>query len=335
MDCKRLSGTVVLTGGCGFIGSHMVEHIVKNTDCNIFILDMLTYASFGIERLRDSDVYDNDRVQLFTFDVSNPLSMGIVQELGSVDYIIHLAAETHVDNSISEPVETIRNNVMSTVYMLEFAKTCSELKKFIYFSTDEVFGTCYKTDDDYKEIDRHRPSNPYSASKSASEQICYSYYNTYNLPIVITNTMNVFGERQHVEKYIPMCVKKILNDEKLNIHTYPDSNEFGSRFYIHARNVSDAVLFVLQNGLNGESYNIRGVCELDNLELANMIARVLGKTFEYDMVRQDSLRPGHDVRYALNGDKLACLGWQPPISLEDSLCKTVRWMQDNPRWLTC
>ena len=323
---------IIVTGGCGFIGHHFVEHIYKTTDWEIIILDKLSYASNGFERLRNTGVL-SERVKVFTNDLVNPLPEGIIKEIGNdVDYIVHMAAETHVDNSIVDPRLFIRNNIDSTVNMLEYARSLKQLKIFFYFSTDEVFGPALN-DTMFKEWDRHKPTNPYSASKSAAEQICISYENTYNVPMMIVNVMNAFGERQHVEKFIPLCIKKLLNNEKIYIHSYPDKVTSGTRFYIHGRNIAAAVLFLIQNGTLGEKYNISGEREVSNLEMAQMIAKFMNTELDYEMVDFHSSRPGHDLRYGLDGNKLFDMGFKLPIDFEHSLQKTVEWTLENQKWL--
>ena len=163
--------TVLITGGCGFIGHHIVEHILRKTSWNIIVLDKLTYASMGLERLRSFSALDNPRVRIFTVDVTSPISEGLTKELGDVNVIVHMAAESHVDNSITNPREFFHNNINGTVEMLEYAKTLKNLEMFFYFSTDEVYGSA-PDNVAYGEWDRHKPTNPYSASKSAAEQIC-------------------------------------------------------------------------------------------------------------------------------------------------------------------
>ena len=324
---------IVITGGCGFIGHHFVEHIFKNTDWDIIILDKLTYASNGLTRLKDTNTLDSDRVKVFAYDLVNSLSEGIKKEIGeNVNYIVHMAAETHVDNSIKEPEFFIQNNVMSTVKMLEYARSLKNLEIFFYFSTDEVFGPALDGRM-FKEWDRHKPTNPYSASKSAAEQICISYENTYKIPLMIVNVMNAFGERQHVEKFIPLCIKKIMNGEKITIHSYPDGKTPGTRFYIHARNIASAVFFLIQNGKIGEKYNISGEKEVDNLEMASLIANILGKKLEYELVNFHETRPGHDLRYGLDGTKLFHMGWNLPLTFTESLEKMIKWTLENDKWL--
>uniref|UniRef100_A0A6C0CL23 NAD(P)-binding domain-containing protein n=1 Tax=viral metagenome TaxID=1070528 RepID=A0A6C0CL23_9ZZZZ len=315
----------IITGGCGFIGHHLVEHLLRKTDWELVVLDRLNYASKGFERLRSFGGLSHSRVKVLTVDLSHPFSEGVLYEIGTdIDYIIHTAAETHVDNSIAEPVEFIRNNVMSTVHLLEFARKLDNLRMFFYFSTDEVFGPALG-DKLFTEDERHNPTNPYSASKSSAEQICMSYNNTYKIPLIKINCMNAFGERQHVEKFIPKVVKMILNGETVKIHSYPDKKTSGTRFYIHARNIAAAVLFLIENGKIGESYNITGEREVSNLEMAQFIADVMGQELKYEMVDFHSSRPGHDLRYGLDGSKMAEMGWVLPVSFEESLKHTIEW----------
>jgi dTDP-glucose 4,6-dehydratase len=324
---------IVLTGGCGFIGHHFAEYIHKNTDWEIIIFDKLTYASMGLNRLRNNKLYYSERVKIYTIDLCNDIAEGIKKEIGNdIDYIVHMAAETHVDNSIEEPTKIIQNNVNSTLFLLEWARTLPALKIFFYFSTDEVFGPALG-ETLYKEWDRHRPTNPYSASKSAAENICIAYENTYKVPLMIVNVMNAFGERQHVEKFIPLCIKKIMNDEKIYIHSYPDKIQSGTRFYIHAQNIASAVLYLITNGKIGEKYNISGEKEVSNLDLAQKIAQIMGKTLNYEMVDFHSSRPGHDLRYGLDGNKIYELGWNPKFNFDKSLEKTVKWTLQNLEWL--
>lgn len=324
---------ILITGGCGFIGHHFVEHIFINTDWDIVIIDKLSYASKGFDRLRDTGTLNNDRIQIFTNDLVNPLPYGIVKEIGSdVDYIVHMAAETHVDNSIQDPKLFLDNNIQSTLNMLEYARTITNLKMFFYFSTDEVFGPALN-DKLFKEWDRHKPTNPYSASKSAAEQICIAYENTYKTPLIIVNVMNAFGERQHVEKFIPLCIKKILNNEKIFIHCYPDKKISGTRFYIHGRNIAAAVLFLIKNGTIGEKYNISGEKEVSNLDMAQMIAKFVNKPLDYEMIDFHSTRPGHDLRYGLDGSKLFDMGFELPVNFDESLEKMVKWTLENQKWL--
>jgi dTDP-glucose 4,6-dehydratase len=322
---------ILITGGCGFIPSHFVEHIHRHTNWNIFIIDKLTYASNGLSRLRDAGLLHSHRLRIFTCDLSQQFSDGLIKELGDINYIIHMAAETHVDNSIKYPVDVIRNNVMSTVYILEYARALKNLERFFYFSTDEVYGSAPEGVY-YNESDRHNPTNPYSASKSAGEQICISYKNTYKIPLISINVMNAFGERQHVEKFIPKCIKSLQSGEKILIHC-DQNNKPGSRFYIHARNIAAVVLFLIDKGSIGEIYHVTGEREVNNLEMAQFIAKELGVKLNYELDNFDSDRPGHDIRYGLNATKITNLGWKNPIGFEESLIRTIRWTLNNQKWL--
>jgi dTDP-glucose 4,6-dehydratase len=331
---------VILTGANGFVGHHILEHFLKKTDWEIYCLDKLSYASSGHDRIRDINVFNDERVKIFTTDLCLPFQEGLIKELGDIRYIFHVAADSHVDNSISDPVPFVQNNVNSTLHILEYARQLPNLEKFIYFSTDEVYGSA-PVGKNYKEGERFNCGNPYSASKGAAECICQSYANTYNMPIIVTNTMNVIGERQHPEKYVPKVVNKVLNGETVTIHSNKEKTEAGSRFYIHARNIADALLHILNESDetldNYDSskgrFNIVGETETDNLELAQMIAEVLGKELKYEMVDFHSQRPGHDLRYALDGEKMKSLDWVHPVSFKESLKNTIEWTLDRKEWL--
>jgi dTDP-glucose 4,6-dehydratase len=327
--------TILVTGGCGFIGHHFVEHIIINTDWNIIIVDKLNYASMGFERLKEpifNDCIKTERLKIITWDLINEISIGLCKELSNVQIIVHMAAETHVDNSIETPVQFIQNNIMSTVNILEYARKLKNLELFFYFSTDEVYGPALG-EKMFKEDERHNPTNPYSASKSGAEQICIAYHNTYKLPLIRINVMNAFGEKQHIEKFIPKVIKKILTNETVFIHSYPDKQLSGTRFYIHARNIAAGVFFLLDKGTIGESYNLTGEKEISNLAMAQYIAKIMNKELKYEMVDFHSSRPGHDLRYGLDGNKMFEMGWTLPINFEDSLKKTIEWTLNHPEWL--
>lgn len=323
---------VLITGGCGFIGHHFVEYLMRKTLCNIYVIDMLSYASFGFDRLKDNGTYYQPRVKCISYNLAHKLSEGVKKELGDINIIIHLAAETHVDNSIKDPVNVIFNNIMSTTHMLEYARELKNLQLFFYFSTDEVYGPALNNTS-FKEWDCHNPTNPYSASKSGGENICLAYKNTYNIPIMIVNVMNVFGERQHSEKFIPHCIKSILEGNKILIHSYPNLTQSGTRYYIHAQNVASAVLFLIRNGKIGEKYNIAGQEEISNLDMAMKIAEILNKELKYELINFHESRPGHDLRYSLDGKKLKEMGWSPPRDFNSSLKQTILWTVENKKWL--
>jgi dTDP-glucose 4,6-dehydratase len=325
---------VLVTGGCGFVGHHFVEQILKNTCWEIVVVDRLNYASEGFDRLRDIKCFDDKRVLILTADFTNEISGGLSREIGEVDYIFHFGAETHVDRSIERPEEFVVVNVLGTVRLLQFARRQKNLKKFFYFSTDEVFGPA-PNDVAYKEWDRYNSGNPYAATKAGGEELCLAFGNTYGLPIVITHCMNIFGERQYPEKFIPLVIRSVLNDQKILIHADRTRTIPGSRFWIHARNVAAAVIFLVDRAKTQDKYNIVGEREVNNLDIARFIATVLDKPLRYEMIDFHSSRPGHDLRYALDGKKMAEMGWSIPLSFEQSLEKTIRWYMDNPRWLQC
>lgn len=323
---------VLVTGGCGFVGHHLIEHLLKNTDWKIQVMDSLNYASGGFDRLREISCFDDRRVTVFTCDFTKKIDTGISKEIGDLDYIFHLGAETHVDRSIDDPHPFVFSNVVGTMYMLDFARTQKNLKMFCYFSTDEVFGPAPEGKA-YLEWDRYNSGNPYAAAKAGGEELCLAYGNTYKLPILVTHCMNIFGERQHPEKFIPKVIRKVLKEESVIIHASADKLKAGSRFWIHARNVAAAILFLTKNSQKQDKYNIVGEKEVDNLAMAQFIAKHLGKSLKYEMVDFHSSRPGHDLRYALDGQKMHQMGWRLPLNFEQSLAKTIDWTLAHPQWL--
>jgi dTDP-glucose 4,6-dehydratase len=224
------------------------------------------------------------------------------------------------------------DNVVGTCNILNFARNQNNLDNFIYFSTDEIFGPA-PAGVDYKENDRYNSGNPYSASKAGGEELCMAFHNTYQLPIMVTHCMNIFGERQHPEKFIPLCIKNSILEKPITIHANKSLDKAGSRYYIHAKNVCNAVDFLLKNGKHGEKYNIVGEKEVDNLSLAKLISKFVGKDTTYNMVDFHSSRPGHDLRYGLDGSKMKEMGWTPINNLEKSLENLVEWSIKNPKWI--
>jgi dTDP-glucose 4,6-dehydratase len=329
---------VLLTGIDGFIGHHLAEGILKNTDWEIVGLSKIDSAS-TLQRLTDMDRWDEfrTRVRFIFHDLRSPITPYIAERIGDIDMIYHLAASTHVDRSIDAPMEFVMDNVVGTCTILDYARTLKHLDFFVYFSTDEVFGPAPEGTA-YKEWDRYRSSNPYAASKAGGEELAYSYYNTYKLPVIITHTMNVFGERQHPEKYFPMVINCLRSDKKLTIHADKTKTKAGSRFYVHARNVASAILFLadqFKKGVPvvGDKFNIVGEREVDNLTLALKIAEIMGKNLDYELVDFHGSRPGHDLRYALDGSKLESMGYSHPKTFDESLEKTVKWYLEHPQWL--
>ena len=324
---------VLVTGGAGFVGSHYIEHLLKNTDAEIVLIDRLD-ASGNLNRLYDIDTWEKyrHRVKFVWHDFKAPINSQIARKIGAVHRIVHIGASSHVDRSIEDPISFVMDNVVGTTNILNYARGLDTLDEFLYFSTDEVFGPC-PTGYAYKEWDRYFSANPYAASKAGGEEMCLAFANTYKLPILITHTMNVFGERQHPEKFIPLVISKVLREESVYIHADEKRTKAGSRFYVHARNVAQAVEFVFEHGTFGDKYNIVGEQEVDNLELALMVAAIVGKPLKYELVDFHSSRPGHDLRYALDGARLKAMGWKIPVALENSLHRTVKWYLKNREWI--
>lgn len=320
-----------MTGGAGFIGHHLVEHILKTTDWEVVTLDRLD-TSGNLNRLTDLSCwkYEKKRVRVIFHDLRADISTQLRAQIGNIDHIFHLAAATHVDRSISDPFSFVMDNVVGTCNILNYARV--EMIPFFLFSTDEVFGPAPKGVL-YTEWSRYKSGNPYSATKAGAEELTLSFFNTYGLPVMISHCMNVFVERQHPEKFIPMSIRRIRDGEAVTIHSDATKTVSGSRFYIHARNVAAAVLFLVKNGEPGEKYNIVGEKEVSNLEMASAIAKIQERPLLYEMVDFHSSRPGHDLRYGLNGEKLKNLGFVPSVSFEKSLEKTVTWSLKNERWL--
>tara|TARA_B100001094_G_scaffold319245_1_gene363810 strand:+ start:8614 stop:9648 length:1035 start_codon:yes stop_codon:yes gene_type:complete len=336
---------ILITGGAGFIAHHFIEYLLQNTDYNVLTLDRLDYSG-NLNRLHEVTNHlqgsNRHRVKTIFHDLKAEINSQIVSSLGDINYIAHMAAGSHVDRSIENPMDFVLDNVVGTVNILDYARKCENLKRFIYFSTDEIFGPAPEGIK-YKENDRYNSTNPYSASKAGGEELVVSYENTYGLPCYITHTMNVFGERQHPEKFIPMCIKKSRDKQKVTIHSNAEKTKAGSRHYIHAKDVADAVWFLMNydesklknndfGGAKCHKFNIVGAEELNNLQLAKIIAGCQNKELIYEMVDFHSARPGHDLRYALDGSKMEQMGWKPnPV--KDRLSEVVDWTLKNNRWL--
>jgi dTDP-glucose 4,6-dehydratase len=239
-------------------------------------------------------------------------------------------------------MEFVMDNVVGTCNILEFARKCDNLERFVYFSTDEVFGPA-PHGVNYGEYDRYNSGNPYSAAKAGGEELAVAYENTYGLPIYVTHTMNVFGERQHPEKFIPMCIRKARDGETITVHSDKTRTVPGSRHYIHAKDVAEALMFILGledfvmppefGGAKCPKFNIVGKQEIDNLELAKIIANAQDKQLHYEMVDFHSSRPGHDLRYSLSGEFMKSLGWEPKIELTERIKQVVDWTLLRSDWL--
>jgi dTDP-glucose 4,6-dehydratase len=335
---------ILITGGAGFIAHHVIDHVIKNTDWEIVTLDRLDYSG-SLNRLHDlAETYsptDRKRIKFLFHDLKAEINSMLAADIGKVNYIAHLAAGSHVDRSIFNPLEFVMDNVVGTCNILNFARTQDQLDRFLYFSTDEIFGPA-PNGIKYKESDRYNSTNPYSASKAGGEELAVAFENTYGLPVYITHTMNVFGQRQHPEKFIPLCISRVRSGEMIDIHADPTKTIPGSRHYIHASDVADATLFLLLNnysnqpdstGAKCQKFNIVGAKELNNLQLAQLIADAQQLPLNYQLVDFHNSRPGHDLRYALDGSKMASMGWQAGKSVESRIEEVVQWTLDNPRWM--
>lgn len=342
IDGVNMNARVLVTGGAGFIAHHVIEKILDSTDWEIVSLDRLDFSG-NLNRLYDllKDHPGRSRVKIVHHDLKAEINPMIQNKIGPVDYILHLAAGSHVDRSIEFPMEFVFDNVVGTGHILNFARLQKNLKKFVYFSTDEVFGPA-PDGIKYKEHDRYNSTNPYSASKAGGEELCVAFENTYGIPMIITHTMNVFGERQHPEKYIPMCIRRVRDGDKIFIHSDSTKTIPGSRHYIHAKDVADALMFLLCKTLTNEKdgtgarlmkYNLVGKEEINNLQLAEMIAQVQNKPLHYEMMDFHSSRPGHDLRYALDGSLMEKLGWVPKYSFTERVEQVVNWYLTNREWL--
>lgn len=333
---------VLLTGAGGAIGVHVIAHLMDNTDWEIIGIDSFNHLGYfdRIALTVQDHPYWGMRLRIIRHDLAAPLTDRQVLDLGGIDYILNLASLSDVQGSIDDPVPFIRNNTELMLTVLELARKIKPAV-FLHFSTDEVYGPA-PVDEGHPEWDTILPSNPYSASKACQEAIAISYWRSYGVPVVITNTMNNFGQMQGATKYPAMVQSKIQNGEKVSVHSAA-GGKLGTRFYIHSRNTADAVLFILQNTVpylhqpgeidRPDRYNIVGDKQVDNLELARDIALLMNKTLDYELVDFHSKQPGHDLHYGLDGAKLEALGWKSPISFEESLKNTIDWQQEHPEWL--
>ena len=324
---KRL----LIFGSHGFVGTHLTRYVLDNTDWEIVGVDSFRHAG---DPLRN---HDDPRYSVFCHDLNAPVGPRLREKIGRVNYIINLASISDVDLSIREPLEVWENNTRIIGNILEYAR--GGVEAFIHCSTDEVFGPAplgYA----HSEWDTICPSNPYSASKAAQEALCISYWRTYGIPLIITNCMNMVGETQEPTKFIPKIIRAVAKDETVVIHGTATS--VGSRMYLDSKNLADAWIFLLQNVQptgyrEGDTrpmrYNIVGQDEIDNLSMAHKVAGIMGKELKYRFEDFHLTRPGHDRRYALNGDKIESLGWEHPIPFDETLRRVVKFSMDNPIWL--
>lgn len=321
---------ILITGVSGQVGYHVAKTLLEAGH------EVIGVASLDHKGKADNleELLDHTLFRVIGHDLNYEFTTGDKNEIGNVDIILNIASESHVDRSITDPVPFIKNNINLTLNMLELACEVKP-KLFLQFSTDESFGVAPEGTN-HHEWSPHIPSNPYAASKAAQEDIAISYWRTYGVPVVITNTMNIFSDIQDWEKFIPLCVKKILSGEEITIHAYPGATKAGSRFYIHADSVGEAIKFLIEKPVGlypnvdrPDRYNIVGDKEVDNLTLALTIGAILGKEVKYTLTDAHSERPGHDVRYGLDGTKLALAGWKPTQNFEEKLHQTVLKLKEK------
>jgi dTDP-glucose 4,6-dehydratase len=328
---------ILITGGAGFIGSHVVRRFVNNyPNYNIYNLDKLTYAG-NLENLKDIENAKN-----YTFlraDIQDFANLEKIFAEHKIDHVIHLAAESHVDRSISNPLEFVLTNVVGTVNLLNAAKNAwkdnLDSHRFYHVSTDEVYGALGETGF-FTEETSYDPHSPYSASKASSDHFVRAYHDTFDMQIVVSNCSNNYGSHHFPEKLIPLCIHNIKNNKPLPI--YGDGKYTRDWLFVedHARAIDD----VFHKGVNGQTYNIGGFNEWQNIDLVKLLCKIMDKKLGRDAGTSEQLitfvkdRPGHDLRYAIDATKIEReLGWRPSVTFEQGLEKTVVWYLENEEWL--
>ena len=311
---------VLVTGGAGFIGSNYVRHaLAVHPDWRITTLDKLTYAG-RLENLKG--VLDHPRHDFVKGDVADPSVAGPL--VGSAEIVVHFAAETHVDRSILSAGDFITTDVFGTFVLLEAARHHPGLRRFIQISTDEVYGSV--AEGSSREGDELRPRNPYAASKAGADRLAFSYWATYNVPVIITRASNNYGPNQFPEKVIPLFVTNALHD--IPVPLYGDG--LNERDWLHVSDHCRALDVAIERGVCGEVYNIGGSNHVRNADLTRRILQLLGKP--ESLIKHVQDRPGHDRRYSLDTTKLQALGWTPKVPFEQGLADTVDWYRQNEWW---
>lgn len=329
--------TILITGGAGFIGSHVVrEFVLKYPAYKIINLDALTYAG-NLENLKD--IEDLPNYHFIKADIVDAKQVLEIFEKHQPEGVIHLAAESHVDRSITNPLEFVMTNVIGTVNLLNAAKHIwkenYEGKRFHHVSTDEVFGAL-GDEGFFTETTKYDPHSPYSASKASSDHFVRAYHDTYGLPIVLTNCSNNYGPNHFPEKLIPLCIHNILNNKPLPI--YGDGKY--TRDWLFVIDHAKAIDLVFHEGKNGDSYNVGGFNEWKNIDLVKELCKQMDEKLGRPLGTSEQLitfvkdRPGHDLRYAIDATKINKeLGWKPSVTFEEGLSITIDWFLANQKWL--
>jgi dTDP-glucose 4,6-dehydratase len=328
---------VLLTGAAGFAGSHALRHLLVNTTWDVVCPVSLDHKGHMARIASASEGQDTSRIQVIPCDLAQPLTSKTRALFGTPDLIINYASSSHVDRSITDPVPFVTNNVNLMLAMLEFARTLPDLRAFVHVNSDECFGPVY-SGPPFTEDSQHRPSNPYAASKSAQSQLGFAWWRTYGVPFTEVYGCNMFGEHaQNPEKFFPLVMAKVAAGEPVPVHASPDGTP-GSRFWQHARNVADAILFLAEHHTPAcyggvvtmpSRFNITSGDRVSNLDLAHVIADAMGLPLRYELTDWHSQRPGHDLAYGIDGSRLAALGWRPPVDFETGVRRTVAWEMEH------
>ena len=328
---------ILITGGAGFIGSHVVRRMVKNyPNYNIYNLDKLTYAG-NLENLKD--IENEQNYHFLKADIQNAEEIDQIFKKYNITHVIHLAAESHVDRSISNPIEFVMTNVVGTVNLLNVAKNnwSGDLNnhKFYHVSTDEVYGAL-GSEGFFTEETSYDPHSPYSASKASSDHFVRAYYDTFGLQVLISNCSNNYGSHHFPEKLIPLCIHNIKNNLPLPI--YGDGKY--TRDWLFVEDHARAIDVIFHKGKIGETYNIGGFNEWQNIDLVKLLCEIMDDKLGRPEGSSEKLitfvkdRPGHDLRYAIDASKIEKeLGWRPSVTFEEGLEKTVDWFLSNEDWL--